>query len=269
MCLLLFSYRPEEHGRLVLIANRDEFYDRPAVPAHEWPREHGDRARGRRIVAGRDLQSGGTWLGVDAARGRFAAVTNFRRPGWEAEVPAARSRGDLTVDFLDGDLDSMAFLASVQERRSSYNGFNLLVFDGATLAWYTNRSDEGPRKIGSGVHALCNGPLDAAWPKMERGKRMLAQRLEEDAAAGKDPDESLLELLLDDAVPADEELPDTGVGIEAERRLAPIFVSMEGAYGTRCSTLLVMDADGPATFVEKTRVPADASPGTATFKFPR
>lgn len=269
MCLLLFSYQPEKNGLLVVVANRDEFYDRPSEQAHIWSRESGDEASAGQILAGRDLKSKGTWFGINSERNRFAAVTNYRQTDWKMENTAIKSRGDLPVEFLTSNLDSMTFLGSVQENRTSYNGFNLLVFDGGTLAWYTNRSAEGPKKVDGGMHGLCNGLLDAAWPKVERGKLMLERRLEEDSCIDKHPDESMLDLLLDGTVPADEELPDTGVGVEMERLLAPVFVSIEGVYGTRCSTLLVMDASGPISFVEKTHVPADLAPDTVAFDFRR
>ncbi|NJN50683.1 MAG: NRDE family protein [Gammaproteobacteria bacterium] len=227
MCLVLFAYRVVDGHPLVVAANRDEFYARPAACAHRWQDAPA-------VFAGRDLTAHGTWLGVSTSR-RFATVTNFSDVNGGPTPP--RSRGDLTRDFLVGSMSAHAFAASI--KGDDYQGFSLLVWDGDDLVYRSNRSANGEaRALPPGIHALANTHLDDQWPKVVRGKAALAGAL-----AGPPEVETLLAVLHDDEVPPDETLPDRGRDIEFERRVAPIFI--RGAeYGTRASTAVIFSERG-------------------------
>lgn len=243
MCLILFANEHHPRYRLILAANRDEFFERPTEPAAFWKDESG-------LLAGRDLKSGGTWLGVTRTR-RFAAVTNYREPRRQkAEAP---SRGVLVTQFLRGRDDPEAYLHRLARTADRYNGFNLIVGDGETLFYFSNR-EERVRRVEPGVHGLSNHLLDSPWPKVVQGKAAFAAAIEGEAV---DPN-GLLHLLQDRTYAAEADLPDTGVGDEWERVLSPIFISTP-AYGTRSSTVLTIDREGQVAFVEQTvPVPGEA-----------
>ncbi|HEX9009685.1 MAG TPA: NRDE family protein [Holophagaceae bacterium] len=217
MCLIGFRWAPGSGEPLLLLGNRDEFYDRPSAPLGWWA--------GGRLLAGRDLRAGGTWLGV-TREGRWAAVTNFRQAG--PPRPEAPSRGQLPVRFLEGGLSAAAFLEALQGEASRYAPFNLLLSDGGTPLGYQSRNDRVV-PLGPGLHVLSNGDFDEPWPKAEALRRRLA--------AAPEDDEALLALLEDDRPFPEAELPRTGVPLDWERALSPIFVRTP-AYGTRVSTLL-------------------------------
>lgn len=237
MCLIVFAYQAHAHYNLVVAANRDEFYRRPTAPAAFWP-ECPD------LLAGRDLQEGGAWLGVTLT-GRFAALTNYRDPA--AHRDGARSRGELVRGFLCGGATPREYLAGIGEKRLEYNGFNLLVSDGNELLYYASRTGEA-RAVTPGVHALSNHLLDTPWPKAVKASAELSAALAVD-----DPDlpGRLFALLADSEQPPDSLLPDTGVGIGWERTLSPIFIASPD-YGTRSSTVLTMDGHGQVQFGERT-----------------
>jgi uncharacterized protein with NRDE domain len=221
MCLILFAYRVVPGAPLVVAANRDEFYARPATRAQRWSDAPG-------VFAGRDLTAGGTWLGV-ADSGRFAAVTNFSETP-ETPLPPG-SRGDLTANFLRSATPARAYADAIDG--AYYRGFSLLLWDGTDLVYASNRNSE-PRLMPPGVHGLANTYLDGTWPKVVRG----CQALAEVAAAGARRTD-LLALLSDDATAADDELPMRGNDIEFERRLSPIFICGDD-YGTRASTAVIV-----------------------------
>ncbi len=252
MCLIFVAYKHHPRYPLVIAANRDEFYQRPTAPARFWV-EHPD------LLAGRDLEGGGTWLGISRS-GRFAAVTNYREPG---KTRVGRpSRGQLVTDFLLRAETPIDYLRRVSARGSDYNGFNLLVRDETVLCWYSNRAD-GPLELSPGVYALSNHLLDTHWPKVARGKSGF-----ESILAGDTLDENaLLELLADRTVALEEELPDTGVGPELEHVLSPIFINSE-TYGTRSSTVLSLDTADQLRFVERSYGPEGRATGTAEYEFP-
>jgi uncharacterized protein with NRDE domain len=239
MCTLLIAW--QVGPALVVAANRDEFYARPAAPAQFW-------ADAPDLLAGRDLAAGGTWLGV-TRDGRFAAVTNLREPG-VAVPPGAPSRGALVAGFLRGALDPGDYVAALEPRR--YAGFNLVVADSREL-WYVG-SRSAPRRLPPGVHGVSNAPLGASWPKVVRGTARLAALVEAGAAA---PD-ALLALLADTTPADDAALPDTGVGLAMERTLSPLFIAGP-VYGTCCSTAVVVDA-GRVDFCERTTRPPGPGP---------
>lgn len=236
MCLIAFSWQPEQR-RLHLLANRDEFYARPTAPAHWWP-DSPD------IWAGRDLQAGGTWLGLSRA-GRFAALTNVRegRPG-----AGLRSRGELVADFLDGAQASDVYLRQVLKNGGDYAGFNLLVGDLARgeLHYGGNRPGADARRLEAGLYGLSNAMLDTPWPKVERLKQGLAKLgpVHEGTAFG---------LLDDNTRVALEQLPNTGVGPEWESLLSSIFIQ-SADYGTRAQTVLCVE-QGRVAITEQGRGP--------------
>lgn len=226
MCLLTFRFNPGAQRHLVLVANRDEFHDRPTRPM-AWQGIY---------LAGRDELAGGTWLAV-ARDGRWAALTNVRDP---RTVSAPCSRGKLPVDYLESGADPAMWAGIVANRRAHYAPFNLLLGSRDAL-WYVG-SRAAPRPVPAGVHALSNGSLDEPWPKSRRAAVALRGLL--DGAAEIDR-ERFLGLMHDRARAPDEQLPDTGVGLEMERFLSPPFI-VDDAYGTRCTTLLVLSASSLA-----------------------
>jgi uncharacterized protein with NRDE domain len=235
MCLILFAWKMHARFPLVLAANRDEFYARNSAPAAFW-----DDAPD--LLAGRDLKRGGTWLGITRT-GRLAAVTNYRDPA--SMKPDAPSRGELVSDYLRSKEHPEAFLRRVSPRAARYNGFSLLVGNDSELAYYSNRGETN--RLTPGIHGMSNHLLDTPWPKVERGKQALGALL----AANSDPSpEALLAILASRSRPPDELLPETGVGLEWERVLSPLFIESPN-YGTRCSTVLLIDREGMVTFVER------------------
>lgn len=220
---------------LIVAANRDEFHARPAAAADYW-QDH------PRVLAGRDLEAGGTWLGM-ATSGRFAAVTNFSETPPEPLPP--RSRGDLVSDFLAGDEAPQPYLQTVAAHAREYRGFNLLAGHWSDLWYYSNRIAE-PQRLPPGTYGLSNHLLDTAWPKVRRGKSALAAFEE----AEKHPDvDELLELLVDETRPADRELIEAGLQPEVARRVAPCFIRGP-VYGTRASTVVLWHRSGRVQFTE-------------------
>ena len=236
MCLILFAWKVRDAYPLILAANRDEFYERPAAPAAFW-----DDAPD--ILAGRDLKAGGTWLGITRS-GRLAAITNYRDPvSLKKEAP---SRGYLVSDYLRSQESPGGYLYRLASCSGRYNGFSLLVGDRSDLFFYSNRGG-ALNLVEPGIHGMSNHLLDAPWPKVNWGKQALEQLL----AGDLDPSpEALLDLLASRSRPPDDRLPDTGVGLEWERILSPLFVESP-TYGTRCSTVLLIDRQGVVTFVER------------------
>ncbi|KKK36136.1 hypothetical protein WQ57_20970 [Mesobacillus campisalis] len=227
MCLILFAYKSHPAYKLIVAANRDEFYQRPTAPAGYWSDQPN-------ILAGRDLEKHGTWLGVTTS-GRFAALTNYRDP---ADKGGSQSRGELPRSYLEGDSNPQDFLEDASRKRSLYPGYNLLAGTKDEIFYYSNRGG-GVYQVPPGIHGLSNHLLNTGWPKVERGKEGLKSIVE----AGADEDqlvESLLALLQNAEPAPDEVLPKTGVSAEWERVLSPLFIKTEG-YGTRSSAVLLMD----------------------------
>lgn len=251
MCLILFAYEAHPEYRLVVAANRDEFYERPTAAAGFWPEAPG-------VLAGRDLLHGGTWLGVTRG-GRFAAVTNYRDPA--VKIENAPSRGALVTEFLKSIESAGEYTRGLAARAGEYNGFNLLAGDGRSLYYFSNRGGP-PRELGPGVYGLSNALLDTPWPKVVRGRRALAEVVKSGDALAP---EVVTRVLLDRVRAADAELPETGVGLEVERVLSPLFIESPG-YGTRCSTAVLLDRAGRLTFVERT-FEAGAEAGEARYEF--
>ncbi len=233
MCLILVVWRVHPVYRCVIAANRDEFHQRPTAPARWWT----DKPD---ILGGRDLLANGTWLGLSRS-GRFAALTNFR--GAASRGPTAPSRGELVTRMLDSRRPLHEELAQLAQVGGRYNGFNLVVSDGEKLGIYESERGVG-RELGPGVYGLSNHLLDTPWPKVHRAKSRLMSALGELPRTA-----SILDLLRDDQPAADEDLPRTGVSLEWERLLSSAFVR-SADYGTRCSTVVCMRADGATRFEE-------------------
>lgn len=228
MCLILFGYKVHPKYKLILAANRDEFYERPTAPAHYWE-DH------PHILAGRDLRKLGTWMGV-TKNGRFAALTNYRDPNEVTEDK--RSRGDLVADFLKGSDSPADFMHMASERRSSYPGYNLLAGNMEELYYYSNVEDR-IEQLQPGIYGVSNHVLNTEWPKVKKGKEGLSEIIDNPAG---DLTEDLFTLLRNtDPVP-DDLLPKTGVSLEWERILSPLFIKSDG-YGTRSSTVLLVSED--------------------------
>jgi uncharacterized protein with NRDE domain len=251
MCIIFLAWQRHPEYRLVVAANRDEFHARPTAPAGFWE-------DAPQLLAGRDLEGGGTWLGLTRA-GRFAALTNYRRgDGKFADAP---TRGRLVSDYLLSDDAPGAYLQSVAERAGAYNGFNLLVGDAESLHWFSTHGDE-PRRLAPGIYGVSNDLLDTPWPKVARGKRGFETLID---ARDIDP-RAMFDLLTDREVAVDEHLPDTGIGLARERVLSPIFITA-GDYGTRSSTVLLVRSDGQVAFHERTHAPGSDATGTLTYTF--
>lgn len=244
MCLIVIAWKARDDLPLVVAANRDEWRERPAEPARWWS-DHPE------ILAGRDLKAGGTWMGITRG-GRFAAVTNFRDPSDKRST--ARSRGELVTQFLLSSAAPAAFLSALAGRARDYNGFNLIVGDGREL-WYFGSREGEARPIAPGVHGLSNHLLNEPWPKVVRGRLAM-----EEALRDRDPAPRLFAALSDAGGAPDEALPETGVGIAWERRLASALIT--GAdYGTRASTVLTVSGEGRIAMEELTRAEDGAVAG--------
>ncbi|WP_298186264.1 NRDE family protein [uncultured Pseudomonas sp.] len=232
MCLIVLAWRPGHAQPLLVAANRDEFYARASQPLAEWPDVPG-------VFAGRDLEAGGTWLGV-GPNGRFAALTNIRNPNLAL---GTRSRGELPLAFLAGDLSTLDFLQQLKAQSAHYSGFNLLLGDHQQL-WHFNSLEQRATALPAGVHGISNADLNTPWPKLLRSKSALHSELQAPHP------HRLLELLADPTQAADTELPQTGIGLSFERLLSSAFIASP-TYGTRASTALIVNADGSRQIVER------------------
>ncbi len=249
MCLILVAWRAHPDYPLVVAANRDEFFNRPTAAASFWP--------GGVILAGRDLQAGGTWMGVTVG-GRFAALTNFRDPQRNSEGKA--SRGKLVADFLADNEAPFTWLEEQQRSLADYNPFNLLVGDSHSLVCFSSVDNE-IRQLESGVYGLSNHLLDTPWPKVQAAKSSLSHAL-----AALPEDGPMFDLLRDDAIHPDEALPRTGVSLEWERLLSAAFVKAPG-YGTRSSTVLKVSRGGTALYDEQTWLASGLAGNRSRFRF--
>jgi len=234
MCVLAFAWRHHPEVPVVIAGNRDEFHRRPTDSAQWWA-DHPD------VLAGRDLLGGGTWMGL-TRHGRFAVVTNIRE-GQAAGPPEPRSRGELVKDFLLTGLSPGDWSATVDP--GAYQGFNL-IFGDLDGAHYLSNRDPAPRLFGPGVYGLSNHLLDTPWPKLVRTRERISQCLQSNIIQVPE----MFDALADTCIADDADLPETGVPIEWERRLSPVFISGTD-YGTRASTVLMIGADGTACLEER------------------
>ncbi len=245
MCLIAIATRIHPIYPLIIAANRDEFYHRPTAPLAFWE-DHPN------ILAGRDLQQNGTWLGMTKS-GRFAAITNFREPSsTDSQAP---SRGLLVSNFLVSDQRPEEYLKAIHHSGKKYNGFNLVVGDMHELWWYSNKNTDIV-KIETGIHVISNHLMDTPWPKTVKTKSGIQELCFQNTEV--DP-EDIFRLLADTNRPPDNELPDTGVGMAWERLLSSVFVSSD-IYGTRSSTVILADRSGHTAFMERTFRPGEGAP---------
>ena len=249
MCLIAWNWQPGSDCPLLLVANRDEFYARPSAALHAWSDAP--------IVAGRDLQAGGTWLGVTHS-GRMAALTNYRSPAMmRSDAP---SRGELVSGFLQGDASAADYLGQLKPRAAQYNPFNLLVFDGTHLMGLQSR-DASVLSLAPGVGAVSNADFHTPWPKLGKLTRGLQSLL----AQGSATDEQLLDLLQDRNLAADGDLPDTGIPLALERVLSATFIATPD-YGTRACSVLRYATD-QIDFSEHS-FDAQGATGSVTLRLP-
>ncbi|KAL3161271.1 hypothetical protein ABBQ38_009631 [Trebouxia sp. C0009 RCD-2024] len=248
MCTSLFLWNTHPTILFLVALNRDEFFARPTQAAHfwsDWPS----------LLAGRDTQGGGTWLGV-TTNGRFAMLTNFREVAYDA-VKNAPSRGALTTNFLQSNIEPMQYLQSLHEK--AYNGFNLVVgdFRKQKLAYFSNRANRPAYELEPGLYGISNGVLESSWPKVEQGKAQLRWFLEQAIDTEQlDPDMLLHHVMSNTAkVQQLQELPQTGMPVEIERLMSSIFIEpceLKGAaYGTRSQTVLIVHRNGRAQLHER------------------
>jgi len=250
VCLIALAWRAHPSHRLIVAANRDEYFGRPSAPADFW-----DDHRG--VLAGRDLEARGTWLGI-TLKGRFAALTNYRNPA--ERKTGLPSRGALVSDFLTGDAGPAEYMKRIQKAAAGYNGFSLLIGDASSLWFFSNRGDP-PERVPPGVHGLSNHLLDTPWPKVEKARARLAAQLKQPFDATE-----AFALLADTEHAPSAELPSTGVSLELEERLSAIRILASAGYGTRCSTVVRFGRDGRVEFHERTWREDGEAGGTVSYR---
>ncbi|MEN5209743.1 NRDE family protein [Stenotrophomonas terrae] len=228
MCLVAIAWKAHPHWRLLMAGNRDEFHARPTAALGHWP------APQEQLIAGRDLRSGGSWMGVNL-HGQAAVVTNVRDPTAAAGGP---SRGELIAGYLAGRQSATDYADHLVSKAPAFAPFNLLVADAENCSYLSNHP-QARRDLTPGVHGMSNGALDAPWPKTRR----LMGVLENWLATGNDGLEPLWAALADEQQAADAQLPATGVPLALERRLSSAFIRGTD-YGTRASTIVAIGTDG-------------------------
>ncbi|WP_299197293.1 NRDE family protein [uncultured Amphritea sp.] len=248
MCLILFAYNYHPDYRLILTANRDEFYHRPTRPMQYWPDQP-------QLLAGQDLEQGGTWLGITRS-GRFAALTNhrdgFRQP------QGVSSRGNLPLQFLLSEMSSQTFIRETNADR--FDGFNQLIDDGHQLGYLSNRAD-ALLPVPEGIHGISNAVFDTPWPKLVGAKAALKNCIDSGLLTA----DGLIQLMRDPTTYSDEQLPDTGINIELERLLSASFIHSE-KYGTRATTVVLIKHSGEAELIEQ-NYDAQGATGRSQFSF--
>ena len=235
MCLIFLAFNQHPKYPLIIAANRDEFLDRPAKQIDFWPENP-------KILAGKDLTAGGTWLGVTKT-GYFAMLTNFRDMlNIKSNAP---SRGKLVLDYLVGELEPSSYLQALNSNASLYNGYNIIL-GSLDDPWYYSNQNNKIYQLGTGIYGLSNALLDTKWPKVEQGKKQFTEIIKLD-----DIDlESIFSLMNDKTLAEDEQLPDTGIGYEKEKLLSSLYIDMPG-YGTRNTTILLKDNQGNVHVIDR------------------
>ncbi len=239
MCLINFHLHEHPNYKLIVVANRDESYARPTVPANFW-KDYPD------ILAGRDLLGMGTWLGV-TMQGKFAALTNFRDFTRQSSIDNKITRGEIVKNYLTENLSPQAYLEKIHLHKDVYDGFNVIVGNADQLFYYNNIEME-IKEVPHGTHGLSNHMLNTPWPKVTKSKQKFEKYIMDHHVIGAN---DLFDIFADKELAEDDLLPDTGVGLELERQLSPLFIRTPD-YGTRCSTVLFIDHDNYLTFVERT-----------------
>jgi uncharacterized protein with NRDE domain len=238
MCLNIFSYKAHPDYKLIIAANRDEFYARKTEAAHFWT----DKPN---LLAGKDLEQGGTWLGITKT-GKFSFITNYRDPkSFNKDAP---SRGALVSDYLSGSLGPEQYLKSLDDTQR-YNGFNLVAGDLTELCYFSNVENK-IRKLDKGFYAVSNALLDTPWKKLVTGKNAVEAIINQKNFSAND----LFFALHNEQKADDSELPQTGVPYEIEKLISSMFIKSE-TYGTVCSTVVLIDNDNRVQFFERTHNP--------------
>jgi uncharacterized protein with NRDE domain len=235
MCLIFLSVNNHPDYKLIVAGNRDEFYKRKTQSAHFWTDQP-------HLLAGKDLEAGGTWMGI-TKNGKLSFVTNYR--DLRNLKPVAPSRGHLVSDFLVNGDQPQPYLESVATRGNQYNGFNLVVGTPDELYYYSNYRN-AIEQIPEGIHGLSNHLLNTPWPKVKRGIENFQTVLKKPNFT---PDD-FFEFLYDHEQAPDDQLPDTGIGLERERVLSSMFIKSPD-YGSRCSTLILVDRKNQVLFAER------------------
>lgn len=251
MCLVLFVWNDHPRYRLVLAANREEFHQRPTAAARFWD----DCPE---ILAGRDLQAGGTWLGL-TRDGRVAAITNYREPQAPA-IPAEHSRGHLVRDFLTSRADPLEHARGVSAAGSAYSGFNLILADEHGMAYVSNRGAE-PSAVDAGSHGLSNHLLDTDWPKVHEGRTRLEQLMQQESLDIED----LFRMLTDRTLTPGDLPGEIEEGLVPELLTRHYFI-VSPVYGTRSSTVVLVEHGGATTFAERQFDPEGRATGTRRFR---
>lgn len=234
MCLLAFNWKNHPDYKLILVANRDEFFERPSEALHEWPSG---------FFGGKDLRAGGTWLGMHP-NGRFAAITNFRDLKIQKEF--SKSRGDLVKNYLEGDDDPLGYLQSIEKEKAEYDGFNLLVGNQESLYYLSNKAD-GIKELVKGIFGLSNALLETPWPKLTKAKNSLVHHIE----SGVFEPEKLMQGQQSRETASEDTLPDTGATPEQEKLLSAQFINVGNYYGTINSTVLLWKHNGQVEMMER------------------
>lgn len=248
MCLIFISFKNHPRYKLIVAANRDEFYNRKTAPAHFWE-DH------PHVLGGRDLEASGTWLGINK-KGKLSMITNYR--DLQRIIPDAPSRGHLVSDFLIGEHDATLYMEQVANKGALYNGFNLIAGDTDQLLYYSNYL-KSFQTVNAGLHGLSNHLLNTPWPKVKRGM----QKMHPLMTAEKINPEAMLDAMFDAEIASDHDLPDTGIGLERERLLSSMFIKSPG-YGSRSSTILTIDWDDTIFLKERVYDPSSSFDFTET-----
>ena len=251
MCLIFISFQYHPKYKLIVAANRDEFYNRKTAAANYWS-DH------PQILAGRDLEAGGTWLGMSTS-GKISMLTNYR--DLKNINPAAPSRGQLVSDYLKSSITAQAYMQGIESDGKRYNGFNLIVGNPEEL-WYYSNYRNGITKLAPGFYGISNHLLESPWPKVLIGKQKISPAFQKNDI---DPDR-VFEILYDDHIADDDQLPDTGLPLERERALSSMFIKTSN-YGSRCSTLVLVDASNEVLFAERVYDLETFNYKTNTFRF--
>lgn len=252
MCILFIAVNQHPEYPLIIAANRDEFHQRPTLASHFWP-EH------TQLLAGKDKTAGGTWMGINT-NGRISALTNIRAPGKERE--SAVSRGELAINYLTQEVTQSDYLKILEASHLDYNGYNLLFGELTKLKVY-NSFENSAYDLEDGVYGLSNASLNSPWPKLDAGRSALADYC---MNASSLRHEHLFELLKNTKPADDKLLPQTGISIEWERKLSSIFIKSP-EYGTRSSTVLLVDRNNHVCWEERTFNPEAELVGTQHFEF--
>jgi uncharacterized protein with NRDE domain len=251
MCLIFLSFQHHPTYKLIIAGNRDEFYDRKTAGANFW-----DACPN--ILAGRDLEAGGTWLGMTTS-GKVSMLTNYRDP--KNIDPNAPSRGQLVADYLKENVAPDLYLQQLEINGKTYNGFNLIVGSGEEL-WYYSNYKKGIQKLSHGFYGISNHLLETPWPKVLRGKQKMEPALRQTEI---DP-EKLFEILYDDQRAMHDQLPNTGLTLEREWALSSMFIKTDN-YGSRCSTVILIDKTNNVLFTERVYDLATFEHSTQTYRF--